>query len=298
MTTSSQTAPAGGSEYARPEVLVSTGWVEEHLQDPRVRILDCNEDPYLYAAGHIPGAVRIDWHEHLNDPVRRDYVDRAGLQRLLRSAGIHRDSVVVLYGDNNNWWAAFAFWVLSLFGLSRLRLTALRIMDGGRDLWQMEHRPMTDRVPSPSGGDVVIGERNDRGIRAFRGDVLEHVRRGGRLVDVRSPAEFDGVRLHMPGYPNEGALRGGHIPGALNIPWSRAIDPATHRFLSPDQLRVIYRLEHGLAPDEDLIVYCRIGERSAHTTFVLTQLLGYSHVRNYDGSWCEWGNAVRVPIAR
>jgi thiosulfate/3-mercaptopyruvate sulfurtransferase len=298
MAASSQVAPVIGSEYARPDVLVSTGWVEEHLDDPRVRILECDEDPYLYAAGHITGAVRIDWHEHLNDPVRRDYIDRDGLQRVLRSAGICHDTVVVLYGDNDNWWAAFAFWVLSLFGLSRLRLTDLRIMDGGRSLWQMERRPVTDRVPAHPEGDIVVGARNDRGIRAFRTDVLDHVRRGGRLVDVRSPAEFHGLRLHMPGYPNEGALRGGHIPGAINIPWERAIDPVTHRFLPADELRAIYGLEHGLAPEDDLITYCRIGERSAHTTFVLTQLLGFQHVRNYDGSWCEWGNAVRVPIER
>jgi thiosulfate/3-mercaptopyruvate sulfurtransferase len=298
MAGSSQVAPVAGSGYARPDVLVSTQWVEEHLDDPRVRILECSEDPYLYGAGHIPGAVRIDWHEHLNDPVRRDYIDRDGLQRLLRLAGIRHDTVVVLYGDSYNWWAAFAFWVLSLFGLSRLRLTALRIMDGGRGLWQMERRPMTDRPPDHPEGDIVIGPRNDRGIRAFRTDVLDHVCRGGRLVDVRTPAEFHGLRLHMSGYPNEGALRGGHIPGAVNIPWERAIDPATHRFLSADELRVIYGLEHGLSPEDDLITYCRIGERSAHTTFVLTQLLGFQHVRNYDGSWCEWGNAVRVPIER
>jgi thiosulfate/3-mercaptopyruvate sulfurtransferase len=298
MAANTQVAQVSGSGYARPDVLVSTEWVEDHLDDPRVRILECNEDPYLYAAGHIPGAVRIDWHEDLNDPVRRDYVDRDSLQRLLRSAGVCHDTIVVLYGDNDNWWAAFAFWVLSLFGVSRLRLTDLRIMDGGRSLWEMERRPMTGRVPAYQEGDIVVGARNDRGIRAFRADVLEHVRRGGRLVDVRSPLEFQGRRLHMPGYPNEGALRGGHIPGAINIPWGTAVDPVTHRFLPADELRVIYGLEHGLAPEDDLITYCRIGERSAHTTFVLTQLLGFQHVRNYDGSWCEWGNAVRVPIER
>jgi thiosulfate/3-mercaptopyruvate sulfurtransferase len=284
--------------YARPEVLVTTEWVHEHLHDPAVRLIECNEDPRLYGKGHIEGAVRINWHADLNDPVQRDYVDRERLQALLRRAGIHHDTTVVIYGDNSNWWAAFAFWLLSLFGTSRLRMTHLRIMDGGRRLWEQEGRPLTRVVPGYAPGDIVVGERNDRIIRAFRDDVLQHVNRSGILVDVRSIPEYEGRRLHMPEYPNEGALRAGHIPGAVHIPWERAVEPATQTFRSAAELIAIYTAQHGLQPTDDIITYCRIGERSAHTWFVLSQLLGFTRVRNYDGSWCEWGNSVRVPIER
>jgi len=220
-------------------------------------------------------------------------VDSARLQRLLRSKGIDRDTTIVLYGDRNNWWACYAFWVLRLFGLEHLR-----IMDGGRARWEQEGRPLTTERPAWPEGNIVVGPRDDTAIRAFRDEVLAHVRRRGPLIDVRSPEEFRGERLHMPEYPNEGATRGGHLPGARSVPWARAVDPDTHLFRSAEELRAIYEDEQGLRPAEETVVYCRIGERSSHTGFVLTYLLGYPRVRNYDGSWTEWGNGVGLPIER
>jgi len=279
--------------YAHPDILVSTGWVADHLDDPSVRLIESNEDVLLYDLGHIPGAVKVDWVNDLNDPVTRDYIGPEQLQTLLRRLGIDRDTTIVLYGDKNNWWATYAFWVFRLFGLEKLR-----IMDGGRALWEKEGRPMTEEVPSFPPGDVTVGERNDEAIRAFREDVLEHYREGGQMVDVRSPEEYRGERMHMPDYPNEGALRGGHIPGARNVPWAKAVDPETATFLPADRLREIYLEEQGLKDDQEVVAYCRIGERSSHTWFVLTYLLGFPRVRNYDGSWTEWGNLVRAPIER
>jgi thiosulfate/3-mercaptopyruvate sulfurtransferase len=295
MTTRSLPAipPIQDRGYARPEVLVSTDWVAEHLDDPKVRIVETDEDLLLYDTGHIPGAVKIDWVDDLNDPVMRDYLDHARLQQLLRAKGINRDTTVVFYGDRNNWWACYAFWVLKLFGLERLR-----IMDGGRPLWEKEGRPLSTEKAAYPAGNITVEPRNDRVIRAFRDEVLAHSRRRGSLVDVRSPEEFRGERLHMPEYPNEGATRGGHIPGAKSIPWGRAVNPETHTFRPASELTTIYREENGLEPSGDTIVYCRIGERSAHTWFVLTYLLGYSSVRNYDGSWTEWGNSVGLPIEK
>lgn len=279
--------------YVHPEFLVSTDWVAAHLDDPSVRILESNEDLLLYDTGHVPGAGKLDWIDELNDPVVRDYVDAARLQALLRKKGVNQGSTVVLYGDRNNWWACYAFWVLRLFGIERLR-----IMDGGRARWEKEGRPMTTARPAWPEGDIEVRPRDDAAIRAFRDEVLAHVRRQGKLVDVRSPEEFRGERLHMPEFPNEGATRGGHIPGARSVPWARAVDPETHLFRTAAELRVIYEAEQGLRPDQDTIVYCRIGERSSHTWFVLTYLLGYPRVKNYDGSWTEWGNAVGLPIER
>jgi thiosulfate/3-mercaptopyruvate sulfurtransferase len=279
--------------YAHPDVLVSTDWVAAHLDDPGVRLVETDEDLLLYETGHIPGAVKIDWIEDLNDPIVRDYLDHTRLERLLRAKGIGRDTTMVFYGDRNNWWACYAFWVLRLFGLTNLRL-----MDGGRMLWQKEGRPLVTEVPAWPAGDVTVLPRADGAIRAFRDEVLAHVRSRGALVDVRSPEEFRGERLHMPEYPNEGATRGGHIPGARSIPWARAVDPETHTFKAAADLRAIYEGEQGLRPGPETIVYCRIGERSSHTWFVLTYLLGYPKVRNYDGSWTEWGNAVGLPIER
>jgi thiosulfate/3-mercaptopyruvate sulfurtransferase len=279
--------------YAHPEVLVSTEWVAAHLGDPHIRLIESDEDVLLYETGHIPGAVKVDWVADLNDPLTRDYVDRDRIQALLRRIGIREDTSIVFYGDKNNWWATYAFWVFRLFGLERLK-----VMDGGRARWEAEGRPLVTDAPSLPPGNITVGERNDGAIRAFRDEVLEHVARHGQLVDVRSPEEYRGERLHMPDYPNEGALRGGHIPGAQSVPWARAVDPESHTFRSADELRRIYEQDSGLRPGAETIAYCRIGERSSHTWFVLTYLLGHERVRNYDGSWTEWGNAVRLPIER
>ncbi len=285
--------PIESRGYAHPEVLVSTDWVAAHLDDPAVRIMESDEDLLLYDVGHIPGAVKIDWVTELNDPLVRDYVGRERLETLLREKGVNGDTTIVLYGDRNNWWATYTFWVFRLFGLTRLR-----IMDGGRARWEEEGRPLVTDRPEHPRGNVTVGPRDDRALRAFRDEVLAHVNRQGPLVDVRSPEEFRGERLHMPEYPSEGALRGGHIPGARSIPWGKAVDPATHAFRSADELRALYQRDNSLRPADETIVYCRIGERSSHTWFALTYLLGFGNVRNYDGSWTEWGNAVGLPIER
>jgi len=284
---------AAARGYARPEVLVTTEWLAARLDDPGLRIVESNEDPLVYPSGHVPGAVEIDWSRDLNDPLRRDYLDRAGFERLMRRHGIARDTAVVLYGDKNNWWACYAFWIFRLFGHADVR-----ILDGGRLKWQREGRPLVRQVPAFAASDYVAPERDDSRIRAFRAQVFEHVAAGRALVDVRSPEEFSGERLHMPDYPNEGALRGGHIPGARNVPWARAIDPETGEFRAAAELARLYLEEQGLDRDDEVIAYCRIGERSSHTWFVLTYLLGFPHVRNYDGSWTEWGNLVGAPIER
>lgn len=285
--------PIAERGYVHPEVLVSTDWVAAHLNDPAVRIVESDEDLLLYETGHIPGAVKIDWIEDLNDPIVRDYLDHTRLQHLLRAKGINQDTTIVFYGDRNNWWACYAFWVLKLFGVENLK-----VMDGGRSLWEKEGRPLATEKPSYPPGNITVAPRNDREIRSFRDQVLAHVKVNGPLVDVRSPEEFRGERLHMPEYPNEGATRGGHIPGAKSIPWGRAINPETHTFRPANELRTLYQEENGLRPEAETVVYCRIGERSSHTWFVLTYLLGYRQVKNYDGSWTEWGNSVGVPIEK
>lgn len=277
--------------YAKSEVLVSTEWVADHLKDTGVRIAESNEDPLLYPSGHIPGAVELDWVRDLNDPIRRDYLDRDNFARLMSRIGALRDTTIVLYGDKNNWWATYAFWILQLFGH-----TKAKIMDGGRLKWIKENRPLPTEFPQYPVTRYETVERDDTRIRAFRDQVLAHVSGKGTLVDVRSPEEYRGERLHMPEYPNEGALRGGHIPGAASIPWSRAINPEDGTFKSAADLRKIYVDEHRVRPEDDIIAYCRIGERSSHTWFVLTYLLGFPRVRNYDGSWTEWGNLVGVPV--
>jgi thiosulfate/3-mercaptopyruvate sulfurtransferase len=279
--------------YVHPEALVSTEWVAEHLNDPSIRIIESNEDPLLYAAGHIPGAVQVDWTTDLNDPLRRDYLHKAGFEVLMSRIGVSPGMTVVFYGDKNNWWACYAFWVFQLF-----KHTNARVMDGGRLKWEKEGRPMTREVPNYPPTNYVAPERDDHTIRAFRDEVLAHVNTGKPLVDVRSPGEYSGELLHMPNYPQEGALRGGHIPGAKNVPWGRAVDAEDGTFKTADELRAIYEQEQGLNPNDDIIAYCRIGERSSHTWFVLTHLLGYKKVRNYDGSWTEWGNLVNVPIEK
>lgn len=278
--------------YAHPEVLVSTDWVAEHLDDPNVRIIESNEDPLLYSAGHIPGAVEVDWTRDLNDPVRRDYIEQADFEALMGRIGVTPETTVVFYGDKSNWWASYAFWVFKLFGHEDAR-----IMNGGRLKWEEEGRDMTRDVPEYEQTTYHANPRDDRTNRAFRDDVLEHVRAELPLIDVRSPEEFRGERLHIPGYPNEGALRGGHIPGAKSVPWSRAVEQ-NGTFKPVEELRSIYEGEQGLTPDDEVIAYCRIGERSSHSWFVLKYLLGYEAVRNYDGSWTEWGNLVGVPVEK
>lgn len=275
--------------YAHPERLVSTAWLEAHLGTPGLVVVESDEDVLLYETGHIPGAVKVDWHTELNDPVVRDYVDGAGFAHLMSAKGIARDSTVVIYGDRSNWWASYALWVFTLFGHADVRL-----LDGGRDRWVAEGRPLTTEAPAPAPVDYPVVERDDRGVRAFKEDVLAHF--GKPLIDVRSLEEYTGERTHMPSYPQEGALRGGHIPTAASVPWSRAAnDDGTFR--TADELSAIYRVEAGIDDADDVVTYCRIGERSSHTWFVLAHLLGVPRVRNYDGSWTEWGSAVRVPIA-
>ncbi len=279
--------------YANPDVLVSTDWVADHLDDPAVRIVESNEDPLLYRSGHVPGSVEVDWARDLNHPVRRDYLEEKDFQALVNRLGITPDTTIVFYGDKNNWWACYAYWVFQLFGHAKAK-----VMDGGRLKWEKEGRPMTRDVPRYPPTEYPLPRRDDSKIRAFRDQVLQHVGRRGKLVDVRSPQEYSGELLHMPDYPNEGALRGGHIPGAANIPWARAINPEDGTFKTAAELKAIYQEEKEIGSDDDVIVYCRIGERSSHTWFVLTHLLGYRDVRNYDGSWTEWGNLVNVPIEK
>jgi thiosulfate/3-mercaptopyruvate sulfurtransferase len=278
--------------YAHPDVLVSTTWVEEHLHDPKVRIVESNEDVLLYDLGHVPGAVKIDWHTDLQDPVIRDYLSTDAFAALMSRLGIGNDTTVVFYGDKNNWWACYSLWVFKLFNHRDCR-----VMDGGRKKWEAEGRPMVKDVPAYPPARYRAADRNDAPIRAFREDVLGHVQHHRPLIDVRSPAEYRGELLHMADYPQEGALRGGHIPGAKNVPWARAANE-DGTFKTAGELRTIYEGEAHLQPDNEVIAYCRIGERSSHTWFALTYLLGYRKVRNYDGSWTEWGNVVRAPIEK
>jgi thiosulfate/3-mercaptopyruvate sulfurtransferase len=280
------------SGYAKPDALVSTDWVAQHLNDPNIRLVESNEDVLLYDTGHIPGAVNIDWHADLNDPLQRDYINPQEFAKVLSRNGISPDTTVVFYGDKNNWWATYAFWVFQLFGH-----TNAKIMNGGRMKWLAEGRELSKERPSYAASNYPVPTRDDSKIRAFRDDVLKHQAAGKPLVDVRSPGEYRGELLHMADYPQEGAMRGGHVPGARSVPWARAANP-DGTFKSADDLRAIYEGEQGLKSGDDIIAYCRIGERSSHSWFVLTYLLGYPNVRNYDGSWTEWGNSVRVPIEK
>ena len=277
------------ADYAHPERLVTTEWLQEHAGAEGLVILESNEDVLLYDTGHIPGAVKIDWHTELNDPVVRDYLQGEAFAELMSRKGISRGDTVVLYGDKSNWWAAYTLWVFTLFGHDDVRL-----LNGGRDGWVSQGLPLTKEIPSPSPSTYPVVERNDAEIRAFKEDVLAHL--GKPLIDVRSPEEYSGERTHMPAYPEEGALRGGHIPTAKSIPWATAARE-DGRFKSHRDLATIYLEKQGFQPGDDIITYCRIGERSSHTWFVMKYLLGFENVKNYDGSWTEWGSAVRVPIA-
>ncbi|OFT96790.1 sulfurtransferase [Brevibacterium sp. HMSC22B09] len=291
MTVSPDTTDPKFADYAHPEALVSTAWVAENLNTPGVVIVESDEDVLLYETGHIPGAVKIDWHTELNDQVVRDYVQGPEFAEMMSAKGISRDDTIVVYGDKSNWWAAFAMWVFKLFGHEDVRL-----MDGGRAKWEAEGREMTREKPQRERTDYPVVERNDAPIRALLPEVLEAI---GQipLIDVRSPQEYTGERTHMPDYPEEGALRGGHIPTAHSVPWATAAnDDGT--FKSADQLRKIYIDDLGLGKTDVAYAYCRIGERSSHTWFVLSYLLGFENVKNYDGSWTEWGNAMRVPIVQ
>lgn len=287
MTVELDTSPAF-AEFAHPERLVSTDWLRANLGTPGLVVVESDEDVLLYETGHIPGAVKIDWHTDLNDPVERDYIDGERFAALLGSKGISRDSTVVIYGDKTNWWAAYALWVFTLFGHEDVRL-----LDGGRAKWEAEGGEYVTETSRPEPTEYPVVERNDTGIRAYRDDVLAHL--GKPLIDVRSPEEYSGERTTPPSYPEEGSLRAGHIPSARNVPWAKAVDD-DGTFRPVTQLDAIYRDGAGLTEGDEVIAYCRIGERSAHTWFVLTHLLGFPNVRNYDGSWTEWGSAVRVPI--
>ncbi|WP_109471265.1 sulfurtransferase [Ornithinimicrobium cavernae] len=276
--------------YAHPERLVTTDWLAEHLGEDNLVVLESNEDVLLYDTGHIPGALKLDWHLDLNDQLSRDYVDGEQFARVMGERGIRRDTTVVIYGDKSNWWATYALWVMTLFGHEDVR-----ILDGGRAKWVAEGREMTTDVRPVTPTDYPVIERDDTAIRAFRQEVLEHL--GKPMVDVRSPGEFSGELLSMPDYPQEGAMRGGHIPGARSVPWGRAANE-DGTFRTREELEAIYQQEQGLDPSDDVVAYCRIGERSSHTWFVLTHLLGFERVRNYDGSWTEWGNSVGAPVER
>lgn len=292
--TTPSSLPINERDYARPEVLVSAEWVAAHVHDPSLRLLESNEDILLYDSGHIRGAQKLDWHEDLNHAVVRDYIDHTAFERLVRRLGIDGSTTVVFYGDKNNWWATYAFWVFRLFDFPE---SQLRILDGGRAAWDAEGREFTTVAEPRTPTTWASATRDDRTIRAFRDEVRAFAAAGGQLVDVRSPNEFNGVVTHMPDYPQEGVLRGGHIPGARSVPWARAA-ASDGTFRSADALRSIYEGEIGLDGKAPVITYCRIGERSSHSWFVLTYLLGYPNVRNYDGSRTEWGNSVGLPIER
>ena len=279
------------SDYAHPEYLVDTAWVANHLDDPAVRIVESDEDYLLYDSGHIPNAAKVDWFTTLQHPLRRDFLSKADFEKLCSELGIQNDTTVVFYGDKSNWFATYALWLFQYYGHDNVR-----IMNGGRTKWVQERRPLNKDLPAFSRTDYKASEPNPR-LRAFREQVFQHIDAKKPLVDVRSPKEYSGELLHMPNYPQEGATRGGHIPGAVSIPWSQAVNEADSTFKSVEELRALYGGK-GITSDEEIIAYCRIGERSSHTWFVLTYLLGYPNVRNYDGSWTEWGNLVNAPIEK
>jgi thiosulfate/3-mercaptopyruvate sulfurtransferase len=279
------------NKYAHPEYLVETDWVAEHLNDPKVRVIESDEDALLYKMGHIPGAVQVDWFTTLQHPLRRDFLTKEQFENFCSEAGIANDTTLVFYGDKSNWFACYALWLFEYYGHKNVK-----IMNGGRAKWEQENRPMTKDTPSYPSTSYKAKEP-DKSIRAFRDQVFAQVEAKKPLVDVRSPKEYTGELLHMPNYPQEGATRGGHIPSAVNIPWSMAVNEADSTFKTPEELRSLYEGQ-GISSDKEIIAYCRIGERSSLTWFVLKYLLGYPNVRNYDGSWTEWGNLVDAPIEK
>ncbi len=280
--------------YHNPQALVTTAWLAEHLQDPDLRVLDVDEDTDAYRRGHIPGSVGVHWRDDLQARVARDIVSPEDFAALMDRLGITTGTRVVLYGGNKNWFAAYAYWYFKYYGHD-----AVQLLDGGRRKWELEGRPLvTDQPVVPAGSGYPVPTPREE-IRAYRDQILTDFlgRPEAGLVDVRSPEEYSGAKLAPDNLPSEGAQRGGHIPGARNIPWSRAVDPEQETFLDADRLTEIYASE-GITPDREIVAYCRIGERSAHTWFVLSELLGYPRVRNYDGSWTEWGSLVKAPIEK
>jgi len=274
-----------------PNVLVTTDWVLQNINNTKVKIVEVDEDVMLYDKGHIPNAIKIDWLTELNDPITRDFLDQKGFEQLCSNKGISEDDIVVFYGDKNNWWACYAFWIFKLFSHKECR-----IMDGGRKKWIEEEKPITKEVPSFPKTNYKAKPRNDKENRIFRDEILQKIKEGAKLVDVRTPQEYSGDLIHMPDYPQEGALRGGHIPTAVNIPWAKNVNE-DGTFKSPEELKKLYE-SFGITSDKEVIAYCRIGERSSLTWFVLKYLLNYKNVKNYDGSWTEWGNSVRMPIVK
>jgi thiosulfate/3-mercaptopyruvate sulfurtransferase len=280
-----------GEKYAHPEFLVETDWVFQHLQDPGIRLVESNEDPLLYDMGHIPGSVKVDWFTTLQDPLRRDFLSKGEFEKLCSALGIGNDTAVIFYGDKSNWFAVYALWLFQYYGHLKTK-----VMNGGRAKWDLEKRPWSKEAAHYPATKYSAKEP-DNSIRAFREDVFNQIKGRKPLVDVRSPKEYSGELLHMPNYPQEGAQRGGHIPGAASIPWSQAVNEADSTFKPYEALKALYE-GRGVTPDKEVIAYCRIGERSSHTWFVLKYLLGYPQVKNYDGSWTEWGNLVGAPIEK
>ncbi len=277
--------------YAHPEYLVDTEWVTNHLNDPNVRIIESDEDPLLYSIGHIPGAVQVDWFSTLQHPLRRDFLTKETFEEVASKLGITNDTTVVFYGDKSNWFACYALWLFQYYGHQNVK-----IMNGGRTKWEQENRPLVKEVPSYP-ATTYKAKTADKSIRAFRDDIFKQMEAKKPLVDVRSPKEYSGELTHMPNYPQEGATRGGHIPGAVSIPWAQAVNEADSTFKSAEELKALYE-SRNVKPDGEIIAYCRIGERSSLTWFVLKYLLGYPTVKNYDGSWTEWGNLVDAPIEK